>query len=135
LAVGVAGGDATFTKFGQHGRVVNAQVCADTRQRPVEVVEVDGVVDLLRQQSAPPHRDLVSVEDVADRPPFDAEPIAQLIDRRPGLVPGDEFLDLVGVELACPSWFGSVDRPWSRCSGVGQLPEQCLQGFYMGFVL
>ena len=65
------------------------------------------------------HRHVVPVEDGADRPPFDAEPVAQFVHRRPGLVAGDEFLDLVGVELACPSWCGSVDGRWSRFGGVG----------------
>lgn len=71
------------------------------------------------------------VEDVADRPPFDAEPGTQFVHRCSGLVTGDEFLDLVGVELPCPSGFGPVDGRWSRRGGVGQLPQQRLQGFYL----
>jgi hypothetical protein len=65
----------------------------------------------------------VSFEDVADCPPFDAEPVAQFVHRRSGLVAGDECLDLVGVELACPPWFGAFDGRWSRFGGVGQLPK------------
>ena len=128
----VSSGDAALAEFGQHSGVVDAQVYTDPREGPAEVVEVDGVVDLLGAETAAAHRHVVSFEDVADRPPFDAEPGTQLVDRRSGLVTGDEFLDPVGVELACPSWFGAVCGLWSRFSGVGQLPEQRLQGFYLG---
>jgi hypothetical protein len=133
--VGVAGGDAPFAEFGQYGGVVDAQVFAYSGEGPAEVVEVDRVVDLLGGESTAAHRHVVSFENVADRPPFDAEPIAQLIHRRSGLVTGDEFLDLVGIELACPPWFGALDGQRSRFGGVWQLPEQRLQGFYVGFVL
>lgn len=60
----------------------------------------------------------MSVEDVAGRSSVDAEPVAQLIGGRTGCVALDEFLDLVGVELACPSGFGSVDGWWDGCGGV-----------------
>jgi hypothetical protein len=83
---------------------------------------VDGVVELVGGEAASAHRDVVPVEDVADRPPFDAESRAELIYGCAGLVTGDEFLDLVGVELPCPSGFGPVDGRWGRCGGVGQLP-------------
>ena len=43
-SVCVAGGDAAFPQFVEHGGVVDAQVVADSRQGPAEVVEVDGVV-------------------------------------------------------------------------------------------
>jgi hypothetical protein len=46
-SVGVSGGDAAFTQFVQHGGVVDAQVIADLRQGLAEVVEMDGVVDLV----------------------------------------------------------------------------------------
>jgi hypothetical protein len=113
--------------------VVDSQVPADSSERPAKVVQVDGVVDLLGGESAAAHRYIVSFENVADRPPFDAEPGTQLVHGCSGLVPGDEFLDLVGIELTCPPWFGSLCGWWSRFGGVGQLPEQCLQGFYLGF--
>ncbi|WP_329055046.1 hypothetical protein OG738_16935 [Amycolatopsis sp. NBC_01488] len=89
--------------------MIDAQVCADSREGPAEVVQVDGVVDLFGRQPAPPHRHTVPVEDVADRPPFDAEPVAQFVHRRPGLVTGDELLDPVGVELTGPPRLRSVD--------------------------
>ena len=132
-SVAVAGGDAAFAEFGQHGGVVDAQVLAESRQGPAEVVEVDGVVDLLGRESAAAHRYVVSFEDVADRAPFDAEPVAELVRRRPSLVTGDEFLHLIGVELACPPGFGALDGQWSRFGGVWQLSKQRLQGFYLGF--
>lgn len=46
---------------------------------PAEVIEVDGVVDLLGREAAAAHWYLVAVEDVADRPPFDAEPVAEFV--------------------------------------------------------
>lgn len=131
-SVGVSRGDAAFAQLVQHGGVVDAEVVADSRQGPAEVIEVDSVVDLLGGEAASAHRHTVPVEDVADRSPFDAEPGTQLVHRRPGLVSGDEFLNLISVELACPPWFGSVDGR-SRCSAVRELPEQGLQGFYLGF--
>ena len=118
-SVGVAGGDAAFAEFGQHGGVVDAQVFAYPCQGPAKVVEMDGVVYLLWSEAAAAHRYVVSFEDVADRSSVDVEPVAELVHRRSGLVPGDEFLDLVGVELTCPPWFGSLYRWWSRFGGVG----------------
>lgn len=44
--------------------------------------------------------------------PFDAEPVAQFVYGVSGLVSGDEFPDLVGAGLACPSSLG-------RWSGAG----------------
>lgn len=122
--MGVAGGDATFAEFGQHSGVVDAQVLADSCEGPAEVIEVDGVVDLVGGEAAAAHRHVVPVEDVADGPPFDAEPGTQLVYGRARPVAKDEFLDLVGVELPCPPGFGSVDWRWGHCSGVRQLPEQ-----------
>ena len=63
-SVAVAGGDAAFAEFGQHGGVVDAQVLADSRQGPAKVVEVDGVVDLLGGESAAAHRYVVSFEEL-----------------------------------------------------------------------
>jgi hypothetical protein len=85
---------------------------------------VNGGVDLLGGEAAAAHRHLVAVENVADRPPFDTESGTQFVHRCAGLVAGDEFVDLVGVELACPSGFGSIDGWWGWCGGVGELPEQ-----------
>jgi hypothetical protein len=70
-------------------------------------------------EAAAAHRDIVPVEDVADRPSFDAEPGTQFVHGGSGLVPGDEFLDLVGVEPACPSGFGPGDGRWGRHSEAG----------------
>jgi hypothetical protein len=132
-AVAVSGGDATFAEFGQHGGVVDAQVVTYSIERPAEVVEMDGLVDLQGGGSTAAHRHAASVENVADCASIDAEPCTQLVHRRSGLVAGDEFLDLLGVELACPSRFGPIYGGWSRCGRVGQLPEEGFQGFYLGF--
>lgn len=65
----------------------------------------------------------MSLEDVADRPQldeqFDEQPGTRLVRRCSGLVRGDEFLDLIGVELASPPWFGSVNGRQDRFGGVG----------------
>jgi hypothetical protein len=52
--------------------------------------EVDGVVNLLWREAAAAHRHAVPVEDVADRPPFDAEPVTEFVYRRAGPVGGDQ---------------------------------------------
>ncbi len=132
-SVRVAGADATSPKAVQDGGRIYAQVFADPCERPAEGVEVDGGVDLIDGEAAATRRHAVPTEAGADCPTFDAEPVAQFVHRCSGLVPGDEFLDLVGVELACPPWFGSVYGRWSRCGGVRQLPKQGLQGFYLAF--
>ncbi len=70
---------------------------------------MDGGIDLIAGEAAATHQHAVPTEDRADRPPFDAELIAQLVYRHPGPVTGDEFLRLVGVERACPPQFRPVD--------------------------
>ena len=80
-----------------------------------------------------PRRHVVPVEGGANCSSVDAELGTQLVGGRACLIALDESLDLVGVELPCPSGFGPADGRWSRCSGVGQLPEQDLQGFYLRF--
>lgn len=127
----VAGADATFPKAVQDGGRIDAQVFADPCQRPAEGVKVDGGVDLIAGEAAAAHRHAVPTEDGGDCPTFDAEPVAQLVHRCSGLVPSDEFLDVVGVELACPSGLRSVGGRWSRCGSVRQIPKQGLQGFYL----
>lgn len=51
---------------------------------------MDGVVDLLGREYAAAHRHAVSVEDLADRSPSDAEPFAELVHRRAGPVALDQ---------------------------------------------
>ncbi|MFE0025433.1 hypothetical protein [Amycolatopsis sp. NPDC059021] len=97
---------------------MDALVFADSGEGSTEVIEVDGVVDLLGREAASAYRHVVLFADVAGRPPFDSEPGTQLIHRGSGLVGGDECLGLVRVELACPSKFESVDGWWSRFGGV-----------------
>lgn len=117
----VSGGDAAFAQFGQHGGVVDAQVLADSCQGPAEVVEVDGVVGLVGGEGAAAHWHAVPVENVADRSPFDAEPITQFVHRRAGLIAGDQLLDLIVAEL--PGTPGSVPLGRRRvgCVEAGEL--------------
>ena len=61
-----------------------------------------GCVDLFGGEPATAYRHAVPVRDSADRPPLDAEPGGQFVHGRFGLVPGNEFLDLIDVELLCP---------------------------------
>jgi hypothetical protein len=112
----VSGGDASFAQLVQHSDVIDAQVVADSRQGPAEVVEVDGVVDLLRRETAAAHRHAVPVENGADRPPFDAEPVTELVHRRAGLVVGDQLLDLIGMELSGAAGAVALDR--RRLGGI-----------------
>lgn len=108
-------------QFGQHGGVVDVEVFADPCQRPAEVVEVDGVVDLVGGEATSAHRHSVPVEDVADRSSVDAEPGTQLVGGGARQITLDQRLDLVGVELLCLPWFQPIGGRWSRGRGVGQL--------------
>lgn len=63
---------------------------------------MDGVVDLVGREAAAAHRHAVPMEDVADRSPFDAEPVAEFVHRRAGLVARDQLLDLIDTELPGP---------------------------------
>jgi hypothetical protein len=42
----------------------------------------------------------VPLENIADRSPFDAEPITQVVHSRAGLIAGDQLLDLLVTELS-----------------------------------
>lgn len=69
----------------------------------------------------------MSVQMLAHRPPVDLELVAQLVDGRAGLVPSDELLDLLAVDLP-----GRARQPASpsfteRLGLVGQPTEQQLQ--------
>ena len=44
------------------------------------------------------------LQDGADCPPVDAEPVAQLVDRRYCLIALDELLRLLVIELPRPAW-------------------------------
>lgn len=114
--MGVSGGDAAFTQLVQHGGVVDARMLADSRQGPAELVEVDGVIDLLGREAAVAHRHAVPVEDVADGSPFDAEPVTEFVHRRSGLVAGDQLLDLIGAELPGPP--GPIERGRRRLGRI-----------------
>jgi hypothetical protein len=53
----------------------------------------------LGERPAATHRHTVPMQDAADRSPFDAELITQLVNLRAGLIGGDQLLDLLIVEL------------------------------------
>lgn len=57
----------------------------------------------------------------------------QLVHRLPMLISGDEFLNLVGAELACPAGSGSLSGRRNGGSGVGKFPMQPLQRIYLCF--
>lgn len=94
---------------------------------------MDGVVDLVGREAAAAHRHAVSVEDVADRSPFDAEPVTELVHRRAGPIVGDQLLDLLGAEL--PSAAGAVALDRRRFGGIeaGELLAELFQGSDLGF--
>ena len=129
----VPGRDAAFAQLVQHGGVVDAQVIADSGQGPAEVVEVDGVVDLLRREATAAHRHAVPMEDAADRPPLDAEPVTELVHRRAGPVVGDQLLDLIGAELPGAARAVPLDR--RRLGGIeaGKLLAELFQGSELVF--
>jgi hypothetical protein len=131
--VGITSWDAALAEFGQHGGGIDSQVLADSGERPPEVVQMNGVIDLYGGQAPAAHRHAVTVQDLADRSSFDTEPGTQLIHRLSTLISGDEFPNLIGVELARPAGFGSIDGRWSGYGGVRQLPTQGFQGFYLRF--
>ena len=126
--MGVAGGDAAFAQFVQHGGVVDAEVVTDSGQRPAEVVQVDGVVDLVGREAAAAHGHAVPVEDGADRSPFDAEPVTELVHRRAGPVVGDQLLDLIGTELPSTARPVALDQAWLGGIEAGELLPELFQG-------
>ena len=75
-----------------------------------------------------PHRHAMPVEDVADRSPFDVEPVAELVHRRPGLVVGDQLLDLIGAELPRAAGAVALDRRRLGCIETGKLLTEFFQG-------
>jgi hypothetical protein len=107
--------------------VVDAEVVADSCQGPAEVVEVDGVVDLLGREAAAAHRYAVPVEDVADRPPFDAEPFTEFVHRRAGPVVGDQLLYLIGTELSSPARPVPLDQARLRSIEAEKLLAELFQ--------
>lgn len=89
---------------------------------------MDGVVDLVGGGATAAHRHAVPMEDVADRSPFDAEPITQFVHRRAGLIAGDQLLDLIVAEL--PGTPGSVPLGRRRfgCVEGRELLAELFQG-------
>ena len=96
---------------------------------------MDSLVNLLSRQTTTTHRHIVTMEDLADRPPLDTKPGTQLIHRLPRLISGDECPDLVCTKLTGPAGFGAIGGRWRGSGGGGKLPTQGFQGFYLGFKL
>jgi hypothetical protein len=95
---------------------------------------VDGIVDLVGRKAAAAHRHAVPVKDVADRSPFDAEPVTQFVQRRAGLIAGDQLLDLVGAELAGAPGSVPLGRRRLGCVETGELLAELFQGSDLVFV-
>ncbi|WP_024800268.1 hypothetical protein [Nocardia sp. BMG51109] len=91
------------------------------------------VIDLLSRQATTTHRHIVTMENLADRSPLYAEPGTQLVHRLSTLISGDEFLNLIGAELACPAEPGSLSGRRNGDTGAGKLPTQPFQRFYLHF--
>ena len=125
--------DSLFAESALDCPLVGVHAFGDLGGGPAVLVESRRLVDLFGEQAGSAHRHVVPSQYPADCLAVDSEQVAQFVHRCSGLVPGDEFLDLVGVELARPPWFGAVCGWRSRFSRVWQLPEQCLQGVYLGF--
>ncbi|MGF6888909.1 hypothetical protein ABIA39_008173 [Nocardia sp. GAS34] len=123
-SVSITRRDAALAEFGQHGGGVDTQVLADAGEGPAEVVQMDGVIDLLGGQAPATHRNLMPTKDLADRPPLDTEPGTQLVHRLPTLISSDEFPDLIGVELTCPAGFGTNGARRNQGRRVGKFPTQ-----------
>ena len=68
------------------------------------------------------------VEDVADRSPFDAEPVTEFVHRRAGLVLGEQQLDLIGTELPGAARAVALDRRRLGCIEAGKLLAELFQG-------
>ncbi|WP_157186490.1 hypothetical protein [Nocardia jiangxiensis] len=94
---------------------------------------MNGFINLLGRQTTATHPHTVPVQNLADRPPLDTKPRTQLIYRLPTLISGDQFPDLISAELPGPAGFGSGDGRRGGCGGVGKLPAQRFQGFYLRF--
>ena len=118
-SVGVSGGYSVLAQCGQDGGVGYAEMLSDSGEGPSELVEVGGGLDVVGGQAAAAHGHMVPVEDSADRASFDTESGGQFIHGGSGLVSGDQFRDLVGVELPCPPRSGLFFRRLGGCRGVG----------------
>ena len=83
--------------------------------------------------TAAAHRNLVSVEDVADRAPLDTESGGQFVHGCSRLTAGDQLSESVGVESMCALWFGPFDGYRGRYCDVGKFLDQDFQGFRLRF--
>ncbi|WP_328404804.1 hypothetical protein [Nocardia sp. NBC_00403] len=117
----------------QNGHRVNTEVSTDFGKRPTQTIKVDSLINLLSRQTTTTHRHIVTMENLADRPPLDTGPDTQLIHRLSTHIADNEFFNLIGAELACPARSGPSGGRSSGCGRVRQLPTQGLQRFYLAF--
>ncbi|WP_414635982.1 hypothetical protein [Amycolatopsis sp.] len=92
------------------------------------------MVDLVGGEAAAAHRHAVPVEDVADRSPFDAEPVTEFVHRRAGLVVGDQLLDLLGAELPCAAGASRLIDGGSGVSRLGSFSRSSSRALNWSFV-
>jgi hypothetical protein len=59
-------------------------------------------INLLPRQTAPTHRNPMTTQDLADRPPLDPEPIPQLVHSRPTFITSDQLPNLTIVKPTNP---------------------------------
>ncbi len=132
-ALGIPRRNPAFAKPVQNGHTVDTQIPTDPGKRPAQPIKMDSFVNLLRSQTTATHRHPMPMQDLADRPPRDPESGPQLVHRLATHISGDQFLNLIGTELAGPAGFRSDGGQRSGCGGVGKLPKQGFQGFYLAF--
>lgn len=113
-------GSAALAQPSIHCGGRDTQSLADPSERPSVLVQLRGLIDVVRAQARVLGGDAAANEDLADRPAVDAELVSQLVDRRPRLVGSDELLGLSGVELTGgpgSAWSGPLG-PVCRAAGA-----------------
>ncbi|WP_410602542.1 hypothetical protein [Amycolatopsis sp. lyj-90] len=89
--------------------MINVGMFTNSCQWPAEIVKVDRFIDLPRRQPPSAHLHTVSMENLADRSPVDAEPVTQPGSRGPLQIPNDQRLSL-GQWQAAGGEYREVDQ-------------------------
>lgn len=79
----VADPRASLPEWRKHRTRIDPHEPTDQRQRPALLVELDSLVDLVREETTSPHRHIVTMQELAHRPPVGAELVTQFVDGRP----------------------------------------------------
>jgi hypothetical protein len=98
----------TIAESIQHRRRIDAYPLTNPCQRPADLVQPYCFIDLLWRRPASAHRHAAALQGLTYRPSVDPEPVAQLVHRRPTLVPCDEPPYLLVVELPRPARLSSI---------------------------